>query len=100
MKEKTGTLSKMAEVCTKCARKDMCDRKRMEMCAFTVPGPHTAEFRQECVMPAAAPISSRPDKYFDVVVNGRVHHSVNVTDIARQIEKRMRPLDSATFVGT
>lgn len=32
-----GSLSKLSEKCNKCNKKDACDNKRMEMCAYIIP---------------------------------------------------------------
>lgn len=34
---KYGTLSKMATKCQICDKRDTCDKKRMEMCAYLIP---------------------------------------------------------------
>ncbi len=71
-----GTISQMAEKCQKCPKRDKCDHKRMEMCAYIE-------------MPQIAIPNAIPNGIDDVAINIGGAFTISEEKLVKEIEQSL-----------
>lgn len=83
--EHVGTVTMMAQKCQKCKRRDKCDKKRMEACAYLV-GENaecaTVPNEVEMVQPMSVIHNCR-----NVKIEENIEITVDVEEIKKQLER-------------
>lgn len=84
--ERVGTVTMMAQKCQKCKRRDTCDKKRMEACAYLVGQnaqcptvPNVAEMVQPM---------SVIHNYRNVKIGENTQITVDVEEVKKQLEQK------------
>lgn len=79
--------SQLSEKCQKCPRVNICDKKRMEACAYMeMPDPCMASAAVEGAGYAHADVLVKHD-YRDIKINSSMTISVDFEDVKRQLER-------------
>lgn len=79
--------SQLSEKCQKCPRVNICDKKRMEACAYIkIPDPCMASAAVEGADYAHAEMLVKHD-YRDIKINPSMTISVDLEDVKRQLER-------------
>ena len=80
-----GSVRRMASKCRSCPKKDTCDYKKMELCAYIEEPPLMAEVAMPSVADLIQPMMIKHD-YRDVKVGENTTITIDVEELKRQME--------------
>lgn len=80
-----GAVRRMASKCRSCPKKDTCDYKKMELCAYIEEPPLMAEVAMPSVADLIQPMMIKHD-YRDVKVGENTTITIDVEELKRQME--------------
>lgn len=76
----------MASKCRNCDKRDTCDYKKMELCAYIEEPPLMAEITMPTAADLIQPMMIKHD-YRDIKVNENTTITIDVEELKRQMEK-------------
>ena len=85
---KMGALKRMASKCRNCDKRDSCDYKKMELCAYIEEPPLMASASMQSVAELTQPMMIKHD-YRDIKVGENTKITIDVEELKRQMEKEI-----------
>lgn len=83
-----GALKRMASKCRNCDKKDTCDYKKMELCAYIEEPPLMASASMPSVAELTQPMMIKHD-YRDIKVKENTKITIDVEELKRKMEKEI-----------
>lgn len=81
-----GALRRMASKCQNCPKRDSCEHKKMELCAYFEEPPVLAQVSMPSVAELMQPMLI-PHDYKDIKVGENTTITIDVEELKRQIQK-------------
>lgn len=81
--ERVGTVTMMAQKCQKCKRRDKCDKKRMEACAYLV------WKNAECATVPNAAEMVQPMSVIHNCRNVKIEENIGITVDVQEVKKQL-----------
>lgn len=81
-----GVLRRMADKCVKCPKKEKCDHKKMELCAYIEKPTMAASAAQTATAELTEPLLVKHD-YRDIKISESMTITIDVEEMKKQLER-------------